>query len=281
MRLSRGILSRPFHAATLVRFLLAAAFALPCLAEDAAAPGQDMAELAKKLANPTASLISVPLQGNIDWGGGPNDDGMQFKLNLQPVVPFDLNSDWKLLTRYVLPWVYQENRIGTGNQSGFADATATFWISPEKEEPGALIWGIGPIFQLPTATDDLLGAEKWCVGPSVILVKQDKAWTVGLLANQVWSFAGKDDRADVNYLFLQPFLSHTNAKHMTVTLNSEAIYDWKSEEWTIPLNLSVTQLVKIHGKPISFAGGVRYYLEKPDGGPDWGIRFGVTFVFPK
>jgi len=254
--------------------------AFPAFAQSPPA-GQDMAELAKKLANPTSSLVSVPLQGNIDWGGGPNDDGMQFKLNIQPVVPFDLNSDWKLLTRYVVPWVYQENRIGTDSQSGLADATATFWLSPEKEKPGAPIWGIGPIFQLPTATDDLLGAEKWCAGPSVILVKQDHGWTVGLLANQVWSFAGADDRADVNYLFLQPFLSHTTPAHTTYTLNSEMLYDWKSETWTIPLNLSVTHLVKIHGKPISFQGGVRYYLDKPDGGPDWGIRFGVTLVFPK
>ena len=106
------------------------------------APAQhDMADLARKLNNPTASLISVPLQGNIDWGGGPTDDGMQFKLNVQPVVPFELNSKWKLLTRYVVPWVWQEDRINTDDQSGFADATATFWLSPAAEKPGAPIWG--------------------------------------------------------------------------------------------------------------------------------------------
>lgn len=261
--------------------ILCSALVLSCLGEDVAAPGQDMAELAKKLANPTSSLVSVPIQGNLDWGGGPSDDGMQFKVNVQPVIPFDLNADWKLLTRYVVPWVYQEDRIGTDSQSGFADATATFWLSPAAEKPGAPIWGVGPIFQLPTATDDLLGAEKWCLGPSAILVHQEGRWTAGVLLNQVWSFAGNDDRAGVNYLFLQPFLSHTSATHMTVTLNSESVYDWKSEEWTIPLNLSVTQLVKIGGKPVSFVGGVRYYLDKPAGGPDWGIRFGVTLVFPK
>jgi len=257
------------------------ALAVSRLTADEAPAGQDMAELAKKLANPTASLISVPIQGNLDWGGGPADDGMQFKVNVQPVIPIDLNADWKLLTRYVVPWVYQEDRIGTDSQSGFADSTATFWLSPAAEKPGAPIWGIGPILQVPTATDDLLGAEKWCLGPSVILVHQQNAWTSGVLINQLWSFAGDDSRADVNYLFFQPFLSHTNAKHMTVTLNSESLYDWESGEWTIPLNLSVTQLVKIHGKPVSFAGGVRYYLDKPAGGPDWGIRFGVTLVFPK
>lgn len=247
----------------------------------APADAAQMAELAKKLNNPTASLISVPLQGNIDWGGGPDDDGMQFKLNVQPVIPIDLTPEWKLLTRYVVPYVWQEDRINSDTQSGLADSTATFWLSPAAEKPGAPIWGIGPILQLPTATDDLLGAEKWCVGPSAIVLKQENGWTYGFLANQLWSFAGDGSRADVNYLFIQPFLSHTNAKHLTVTVNSETLYDWKSSEWTVPINFMVTQLVKIGGKPISFQGGVRYYLDKPDGGPDWGIRFGVTLVFPK
>ena len=245
------------------------------------ADAEKMAELAKKLANPTASLISVPIQGNIDWGGGPNDDGMQFKVNVQPVIPFNLNADWKILSRYVVPYVYQEDRIGTGSQSGLADATATFWFSPKAETKGAPIWGVGPILQFPTATDDLLGAEKWCLGPSVILVHQEGGHTYGLLANQVWSFAGDDSRASVNYLFIQPFYAITTPKHTTYTVNSEAVYDWHSGEWTVPVNFMVTQLVKIGGKPISFQGGLRYYLDKPDGGPDWGIRFGVTLVFPE
>jgi len=258
-----------------------AALSFSRLAADTAPAEHDMADLAKKLANPTASLISVPLQGNIDWGGGPNDDGMQFKLNLQPVIPIDLNPEWKILSRYIVPYVYQEDRIGTGSQSGLGDSTATFWFSPAADKPGEPIWGVGPVFQLPTATDDLLGAEKWCFGPSAIVLKQEHGYTYGFLANQVWSFAGADDRADVSYLFFQPFFTFTNAKHTTYGVNLESVYDWKSEEWTVPLNLFITQLVKIGGKPVSFQGGVRYYLDKPAGGPDWGVRFGVTLVFPK
>jgi hypothetical protein len=268
-----------FSAATMIAAGLAHAIVMADIAP--ASTGADMGDLAKKLANPTASLISVPLQGNIDWGGGPNDDGMQFKLNVQPVVPIDLNPEWKLLTRYVVPYVYQEDRIGTGSQSGLADSTATFWVSPAADKPGAPIWGIGPVFQLPTATDDLLGAEKWCFGPSAIVLKQENGYTYGFLANQLWSFAGHDDRADVSYLFVQPFFTYTTPKHTTYGVNSESVYDWKSSEWTVPINLFVTQLVKIHGKPVSLQAGVRYYLDKPDGGPDWGIRFGVTLVFPK
>ena len=49
----------------------------------------------------------------------------------------------------------------------------------------------------------------------------------------------------------------------------------------MPLNLFVTQLVKLGKLPVSFQVGGRYYAEKPSGGPDWGLRLGVTFVFPK
>jgi len=64
-------------------------------------------------------------------------------------------------------------------------------------------------------------------------------------------------------------------------LNTENTYNWGSEQWTVPLNLSVSQLLKIGGMPMSFQAGYKYYLEKPDSGPDWGLRFQVTFLFPK
>jgi hypothetical protein len=138
---------------------------------DVAQPsGDDLGELAKKLNNPTASLINVPLQNNFDFGGGPNDDGFQYKLNIQPVIPFKLNEYWKILSRTILSYIYQENLIGTSSQSGLADTSLTLWLSPEKEKKeGVIIWGLGPVFLLPTATDDLLGSEKWGAGPSAIL----------------------------------------------------------------------------------------------------------------
>jgi hypothetical protein len=241
----------------------------------------DMAELAKKLNNPAASLISVPLQNNFDFGGGPNDDGFQYRLNVQPVIPFDLNDDWKILSRTIVPYIYQEDRIGTGSQSGLGDSTVTLWLSPEKEKPGAPIWGVGPIIQLPTATDDLLGSEKWGAGPSAIFLRQSEGWTVGALVNHLWSFAGEDSRQDVTATFLQPFINYTTKKHTTFGFNTESTYDWENEQWTVPLNLFVTQLVKLGKLPVSFQVGGRYYAEKPSGGPDWGLRLGVTFVFPK
>jgi hypothetical protein len=267
--------------------LLGVAVASAALAQTNAPVGtahlsdDQMGELAKKLNNPAASLISVPLQNNFDFGGGPNDDGFQYKLNIQPVVPFELNDDWKILSRTIVPYIYQEDRIGTSSQSGLGDVSQTLWLSPEQPSQGATIWGFGPVFLLPTATDDLLGSEKWGVGPSLILLRQTHGWTYGALMSHTWSFAGDDSRQDVSSSFLQPFLAYQTRTHTTFTINSESAYDWENEEWTVPLNAMITQLVRIGKMPVSFQFGGRYYADKPSGGPDWGLRFTMTLVFPE
>jgi len=241
----------------------------------------DAAELAKTLANPIGALISVPFQNNFDFGGGPAGDGFQYRLNLQPIVPFTLNRDWLLISRTILPIVYQENVSETSSQTGLSDTVQSFFLSPVKPTRGGWIWGAGPVLLLPTATDDLLGAKKWGAGPTAIVLKQQNGWTYGALVNQIWSFAGDSDRADVSAAYLQPFVSYTTKKATTFTLNSESTYDWENEQWTVPMNLMVQQLVKISKQPVALTVGGRYYAEKPDGGPDWGLRFAVILLFPK
>ncbi len=144
------------------------------------------AELAKKLANPVAALISVPIQNNFDWGAGPNGDGFQYKVNIQPVIPITLSEDWNIISRTILPVVYQENVIGTSSQAGLSDTLQSLFFSPKAPARGGWIWGAGPVFLLPTATDDLLGAEKWAAGPTAVVLKQEKGWTYGMLANHLW-----------------------------------------------------------------------------------------------
>ncbi len=247
-------------------------------AEDAKAKA---AELAKQLQNPIASLISLPIQNNFDFGAGPDGDGFQYKVNVQPVIPFALSEDWNLITRTILPIVYQENIVGTSSQDGLADTLESLFLSPTKPTKGGWVWGAGPAFLLPTATDDLLGAEKWGAGPTAVVLKQQKGWTYGALANHIWSFAGESGRADVNATFLQPFLSYTTKTFTSFTVNTESTYDWEGEQWTVPVNVMVQQLVKIGKQPVAFQLGYRYYADKPDNGPDWGLRFAVTFLFPK
>jgi len=197
------------------------------------------------------------------------------------VIPFSLNENWNLISRTIVPYVYQENVIGTSSQSGLSDTVQSLFFSPKAPTSGGWIWAVGPVLLLPTATDDRLGGEKWGAGPTALALKQQNGWTYGALANHLWSYAGNDSRAEINATFLQPFISFTTKKQTTFGLNTESTYDWSNHQWTVPINASVSQLVKLGGKPVQFSLGARYYAEKPGGGPDWGLRFTVTFLFPK
>lgn len=137
----------------------------------------------------------------------------------------------------------------------------------------------GPVFLYPSGTDGL-SAHKWGAGPAAVLLKQEHGWTYGVLANHLWSVSGGGGQ-DISATFIQPFLSYTTKTFTTLGLNTESTYDWKPKQWTVPINITVAQLLKIGGLPIQFTVGGRVYADKPDGGPDWGLRFVVTFLFPK
>jgi len=262
------------------RFTLAQASSTPGASSSVPSDAANAAELAKKLQNPVASLISVPLQNNWDFGIGPAD-ALRYYVNIQPVIPFSLTQDWNLITRTIVPIIYAESPVpGGDNQAGLGDILQSFFFSPKEPTRGGWIWGAGPVFLYPSATDDALGAEKFGLGPTVVLLKQQSGWTYGMLANHIWSVTGDSDRADVSATFLQPFLSYTTKTFTTFILNTETTYDWENEQGTVPLNWMVQQLVKIGKQPVAFQLGARYYAEKPAGGPDWGLRFAITLLFP-
>jgi len=171
---------------------------------------------------------------------------------------------------------------GTGRQSGLGDVVQSFFFSPKAPTAGGWIWGAGPVLLLPTGTDDLLSAKKWGAGPTAVMLKQQSGWTVGALANHIWSFAGDSERADVSATFVQPFLSYTTPTAWTFTLNTESTYDWKASQWSVPVNALVTKVTKVGGQLISVGGGLRYWADSPEGGPQGlGYRAVLTLLFPK
>ncbi|WP_440874542.1 transporter [Thalassotalea sp. PLHSN55] len=256
------------------------AVAFSCISQPVLAESNE--ELAKKLANPIANLISLPVQVNYDQNIGLNDKGSRFTTNVQPVIPVDINEDWIMISRTILPIIQQSDVIGNSSQSGLGDTTQSLFFSPKAPSSGGWIWGVGGAFLLPTGTDEALTTDKWGIGPTAVALKQSGPWTYGGLTNHIVSVAGDSDRADINNTFVQPFVSYTTKAAVSYSLNAEAIYDWENDQLTLPININVSKVMRFGSQLINLGGGVRYYVEGSDTGPE-GIayRLQATWLFPK
>ena len=244
------------------------------------AAAQTADELAKQTQNPIASLISVPLQGNWDFGLGDRDaTGLLF--NFQPVVPFPISPSTNIVLRIIMPLTSQPGTASDGTRiNGMGDILSTAFFSPSKAS--RIIWGAGPVVLLPTATNNTLGTEKFAVGPSAVVLMQPGKWTVGLLFNHLWSTSGANDRPDVNQTFLQPFANYNLGGGLAVGANVEASANWKADEtWTVPLHLSVSKVTLLGKRPVNLALAAGPVLASPSGGASWRFRLAATFLFPR
>jgi len=260
----------------------APAQARPTAAAAPSALQSEEASLAKELANPVASLISVPFQFNVDGRIGAEEEIQAAILRIQPVVPFRLSSDWNLISRTILPVLnVQGPAVAPSGQLNFGDTLQSLFLSPARPGPGGVIWGVGPAALLATATGDLSGSQQWGLGPTGVALVQRGRWTAGTLANHLWSVANASPGADLNSTFLQPFLSYSTANAWTFSLNSESTYDWAAQQWAVPLNLVVSKVGRLGHQMLSVGAGARYWLQSPEGGPKgWGGRLVVTLLFP-
>jgi len=249
--------------------------------------GQEKAEvdkleaLAMEAQNPVANLISLPFQNNTSFGIGPHDR-TQNVLNIQPVVPFSLNDDWNLITRTICPLIYQPF-VGqeSGGKFGLGDINITAFLSPAK--PGKIMWGAGPIVSFPTATDEILGTEKWSAGPSAVVLTMPTPWVLGVLVNNIWDFAGDSDRAHVNRMLIQYFVNYNLPDGWYLSSAPIMTADWKApsgEKWTVPVGGGGGKVLQIGGMPVNVSAQAFYNVEKPSGGPDWSMRLQVQLLFP-
>jgi hypothetical protein len=263
-------------------FLISALYTFSLTAQDAPKPAaDDAAAIAKKLANPIGALISVPFQNNTDIGIG-DYNGSRNTLNFQPIVPFSLNAKYSLITRYIVPIIAQYDITGEGTQEvGLSDALVSGWISNAVVKNG-FVWGVGAAFLVPTATDDYLGTKKLGAGPTIIVLQQKNGWTYGLLMNQIWSVAGDAERADVNQMFLQPFLTKNWKSGAGLTVNSETTLNWEANTTNAYINIMAGGLTKFGNQLVQLQVGPRIQVAAPEGSKSpFGVRAAAIFVFPK
>ncbi len=239
-------------------------------------------KLARAAQNPVASMISLPFQNNTNFNFGP-ESKTQNVLNVQPVLPFELNDDWNLITRTIVPVISQPGFVpGQDRTDGVGDTVFTAFLSPK--DSGEWIWGVGPVVLIPTSSNDRLGVGEWGGGVGVVVLTMQGPWVVGGLVNNVWS-STNDSGAKVNSMAFQPFINYNFSGGWYATTSPIITANWEADsgnKWVVPLGGGFGRIFKIGEQAINAQVQAFYNVESPDNiGPDWTLRFQLQFLFPK
>jgi opacity protein-like surface antigen len=243
-------------------------------------PSEDE-DLAKKSQNPIADLVSVPFQSNTNFNAGPFNRTQEV-LNIQPVVPLHINADWNVISRTIMPVISQPNPIFNSSTNGIGDITQEFFLSPTH--PGSLIWGVGPVFTVPSATDPALGQGKVLLGPTAVLLTTPGHWVIGVLVNNQWSVGGNPLLPNVNEFLAQPFVNYNMAHGWFLTSSPLITANWLAtpgQQWTVPIGGGIGRIFKLGDQPVSAYVSGYYNVVRPTGGPTWQLRAELSLLFPE
>jgi hypothetical protein len=246
---------------------------------------QSAEDLAKAAQNPIGNLVSVPFQNNTNFGVGPQS-GTQNILNIQPVIPFELNDDWNIITRTIMPLIWQPGSVpAEGTTYGLGDIQFSAFLSPSVPGAGGLIWGVGLIGQLPTDTNDL-GNKNWGLGPTAVVLKLEKGspWVYGVLVNNVWSLTSNKRGGSYSNFLVQPFVNYNFPDGTYINSVPIITANWNADsgqKWTVPLGLGVGKIFRFGKLPVNTQLGAYYNVVKPDDGANWQLRAQVQLMFPK
>jgi hypothetical protein len=234
-------------------------------------------ELAISVHNPFLDFVKIPIQSTTGFQLGP-DHKAGASWNIQPLVPISLNADWDLIARPSVTVTYLPTPY---EQTGLEDTQASFFLTAKKAT--TWIWGVGPIFQFPTASSAELGTGRWSAGPTAALIYTEGPWFGGILTDQLMSFAGNRERGSVNQTYVEPQISYNFESGWYVDCDPAITFDWTADDTdgsTLPMGADVGKAFTFGAQDMSFQLGAYDLLKRPDGSPQWIVRVSVTLLFP-
>ncbi|RLD70867.1 MAG: neuromedin U [Bacteroidetes bacterium] len=238
---------------------------------------QSNEKLAKASQNPVTNFLNFPFQNNTNYGVGPYSRN-QNVLNIQPVIPIPLGSKINMINRIILPIITQPSSTEDMSSTGTGDLLYTAWLSPAKA--GKVIWGLGPVLQLPTSSGSEFGSGEFGIGPSVVLLTMLNKWVAGAVINNIRTFG----EASTNKFFINYFINYNMSNGLYLVSAPIVTANWNAEEnqkWLVPFGGGIGKVVKLGGKlPVSIQFQTFYNVIKPDALGDWQTRFQLHFMFP-
>jgi hypothetical protein len=270
---------------TLAALALSSCAALAATAQDSTGEKPvNMEQVTKDAQNPLANMISVPFQLNSSYGLYQPYGRTQNILNIQPVIPLHLSEKWNLITRTIIPIVWQPQNADSGMAAGLGDITATAYLTPAH--PGKVIWGAGAVLSMPTRTYELLGSPLWAAGPGVVVLTMPHPWVLGFLAQNTWSFAGPSDQPAINYFYSQVFINYNFGRTgWYLTTQPIITADWtqpSGNQWTVPVGGGAGWVHRF-GKlpPLNMQLSAYGYAVKQTTGPNWTLRTQIAVLLPR